>query len=149
MAEITNLTTIDRSGNSWEFDVTVQDIIEKDIEGNDVKGKEFWIFKNLKKLPFIFQILFVSNNRIMILYIENQNEETVVNKGITKAMTKKILEFYKKDVISSSNNEDQKIISWEGRVGNVNQTWNKWCGENQEVSFISEENRFIWRYNQG
>jgi hypothetical protein len=138
---ISRIRTLDRDDRPHTFQVE-----ETPFQVKDFKGIEFRIFpeNSHRYNAFTFKILFVNDNRILIYLTHNNYFPDVSEKGILKSMIKAIRTNYKKSVVSSTRKENLKVDIGEGRVPEATRYWEKWRVENPKISYIPEEDRFIY-----
>jgi len=139
---ITHINTIDRDGNPHEFIVNEESFIHKEIKGTiyriSVETEPSWMF-------FEFKVLDITEDRTLIYMINNNHTPVVSGKGIVKSMIKALSSTYRKNIVSSTNTEELKLDNTEGRIDIVSDFWNKWMREMDNVDYIKEEDRFIFR----
>ena len=145
MPSITTIDTIDRNGGVHSFIVDEGYFLFKGL-----KGIEFKITKST--LPsfryFEFKIIHLLDERILIYMINNHDVPEFSGKGIVKAMIKSIAKMYKKDVVSSTNNEELKLDATEGRIPDVTQFWRKRENELDNVTYLPDEDRFQFKFEE-
>lgn len=141
LGELKHLWTIDSIGSYNIFNVD-----QECFEVNGKSGIYFKIYDRKQKpwMHFVFKILFLEENIILIYNIDNQNIPEVSGKGIVKGMIEALRLKYKVQIISSSNNDQFKIDESEGRIPGVTTYWNKWLRENNKIIYNSSEDRFIY-----
>ena len=136
------IEALDRNGNSAEFIVNEEVFTHKQFKGIEYKISK----ENSPFHPYFeFKILFIGQDRILVYMINNHHNDEFSGKGIVKAMIKAISESHTEVVVSSTNNEKLKIDETEGRIPQVSQFWNKWKTEMENVSYIEEEDRYIYK----
>lgn len=141
---ITSIRT-DRQENSESFDVMINESENETVNGHECikfeirqPGIKTW-------KHFVFQLLTVDEKRRMVFMIDNQNLPEFTSKGIVKAMIKACSDEYNCDIVSSSNLSHEKLDEREGRIGIVTSFWKKWASELDNVEYLKNEDRFIYK----
>ena len=133
------LNTKDRLGKTHQFSFTAT--INK-IEG--ANSWEYHVFKTNEYDHFYINLLEVSPERIMILYIGNNDIKEVSGKRIMDFMIPVLSERHQASIVSSSNIQDLKISNWEGREDGATVIWNRLKATFENVRYLEEEDRYIF-----
>lgn len=140
---ITNIKATSRDGKIGTFDVSSRD-------GEVVNGYTSLVFEIRPETAkshkhFFFQLVKLSEDRRLVFMINNNDHPELSGNGIVKAMIQAISEEYHCDVVSSSNLEQIKIDAAEGRIPEVTRFWKKWRTVLDNVNYLKEEDRFIFK----
>ncbi|MFT4970829.1 MAG: hypothetical protein ACI9XO_004658 [Paraglaciecola sp.] len=134
------LNTIDRLGQAHQFNVTVE---ENQIEG--ANSWEYLVFKIHKYEHFYINLIEVNPERILILYIGNNEHPSVSGKRIMDFMIPILSERHQTNIVSSSNLEGLKISNWEGREEGATVIWDRLAERFEQVTYLEEEDRYIYK----
>ena len=133
------LKTVDRNGKAHQFHFTV--------ETNRIEGANAWeyhIFKKHQYEHFYINLIEVSPQRIMVLYIGNNDHKEVSGKRIMDFMIPVLSERHEMDIVSSSNMEALKISNWEGREDGATVIWDRLVMQFENVRYLEEEDRYVF-----
>lgn len=133
------LTTIDRLGQTHQFNFTV--------ENNQIEGRNSWVyyvFQTNEYEHFYINLIELTPNKILILYIGNNDHPSVSGKRIMDAMIPLLSERHQADVVSSSNIEALKISNWEGREDGATVIWDRLNTQFENVRYLEEEDRYVF-----
>lgn len=136
-----SIEAIDRNGKSETFEVSCEKIVG---DGYEVYSYEIRGHKTTGTGCFVFEIARISDDRMMVLNVNNFDIPEYSGKGIVKAMIAAVSKEFTCDVVSSSNKESSVVID-DGRKEHATRYWKKWTGELSNVDYLSDEDRFIYR----
>jgi hypothetical protein len=134
------LNTIDRLGQPHQFNFTVQ---KNKIEG--ANSWEYHVFKTNEYDHFYINLLEISPDRIMILYIGNNEVKEVSGKRIMDFMIPLLSERHQADIVSSSNLESLKSSNWEGREDGATVIWDRLVEKFNNVVYLEKEDRYVFK----
>ena len=139
---ITRLSATDRNNKVEEFEVTQESFTEGNYPGIRYKiGKP-----NISQFRYFeFCTLELPNDSILIYMLINHNHQDLMEKGIVKAMIKSLSMDLRKNIVSSTNKQHLKISESEGRIHDMTKAWIKWKSEMNNIEYLKEEDRFIYR----
>ena len=92
------LTTTDRLGQTHQFNFTV--------ENNQIEGRNSWVyhvFQTNEYEHFYINLIELTSDKILILYIGNNDHPSVSGKRIMDFMIPLLSERHQADIVSSSN----------------------------------------------
>src|SRR5688572_17897922 len=116
---IQTITSFDRNGRAETFAVS--------CEKNNAEGYPYYCFEIKHphiKTPknFLFEVIRISNDRVMILGVNNCGVPEFSGKGIVKAMIVAVSKEFDCDVVSSSNTNSEISVD-DGRKSYVTKYW--------------------------
>lgn len=135
------LKTIDKFGQKHHFNYSV---IANKIEG--ANAWEYHVFKEHEYEHFYINLLQISPQRILILYMGNNDHAAVSGKRIMDFMIPLLSERHQASIVSSSNLEAIKTSNWEGREEGATIIWKRLNKQFDNVRYLEEEDRYVFEH---
>ena len=138
------ITAIDPSGNSRRFDIREEPLHSS--ADCDLDGTVYTVYDPKKPaIGFTFELVNFQDE-YFVKYVDNNGIPDLTGKGILKGILKALSALYKKGIYSSTNHPGLKLYPAEGLVPEMLEVWKKWEMEMDNIEFLSQRQRFVFRY---